>query len=88
MTKGEFSLGRNVYNIADGRYLLANGSFAAMRAPIPRNAVAATYVKVLVTERDLLLPKLEGMTPATSALFKHLYPGQLDRASNTDRTSI
>ena len=48
----------------------------------------AIYVKVLVTERDFLLPKLEGMTPATSALFKHLYPGQLDSASNTDRTSI
>ena len=77
MTKGEFSLGRNVYNIADGRYLLANGSFAAMRAPIPRNAVAATYVKVLVTERDLLLPKLEGMTPATSATFFMVFRSSL-----------
>ena len=38
----------------------------------------AIYVKVLVTEREFLRPKLEGMTPATSALFKHLFPGQLD----------
>jgi len=48
----------------------------------------AIYVKVLVIERDFLLPKLERMTPATSVLFKHLYPGQLDRAANINRTSI
>jgi hypothetical protein len=37
----------------------------------------AIYVKVLVTEQDFLRPSSEGMTPATRALFKHLYPGQL-----------
>ena len=37
----------------------------------------AIYVKVLVTEQDFLRPNSEGMTTATSALFKHLYPGQL-----------
>ena len=42
----------------------------------------AIYVKVLVTERDFLSPKLEGMTPATGALFRHLYPGQLDGAAD------
>ena len=41
----------------------------------------AIYVKVLVTERDFLRPKLDGMTPATGALFKHLYLGQLDGAA-------
>lgn len=48
----------------------------------------AIYVKVLVTERDFLLPKPEGMTPTTGALFKHLYPGQLDSATDTVRTLI
>lgn len=37
----------------------------------------AIYVKVLVTEQDFLRPSSEGMTPATRALFEHLYPGQL-----------
>ena len=37
----------------------------------------AIYVKVLVTEQDFLRPSSDGMTPATRALFKHLYPGQL-----------
>ena len=41
----------------------------------------AIYVKVLVTDRDFLRPKLDGMTPATGALFKHLFPGQLDGAA-------
>lgn len=40
----------------------------------------AIYVKVLVTERDFLRPSAEGMTPATRALFKHLYPEQLNDA--------
>jgi hypothetical protein len=40
----------------------------------------AIYVKVLVTERDFLWPKLAGMTPATGALFKHLFPRQIGGA--------
>jgi hypothetical protein len=39
----------------------------------------AIYVKVLVTESDFLLPKLDGMTPANGALLKHLYLGHLDQ---------
>ena len=36
----------------------------------------AIYVKVLVTESEFLCPIQDGMTPATNALFKLLYPGQ------------
>ena len=44
----------------------------------------AIYVKVLVTNRDFLRPKMEGLTPQTAALFEHLYPGQLDYAASAE----
>ncbi len=37
----------------------------------------AIYVKVLATESDFLRPDVQGMTPATRALFGHLFPNQL-----------
>lgn len=37
----------------------------------------AIYVKVLATESDFLHPDAQGMTPATRALFGHLFPNQL-----------
>lgn len=55
------------------RELMGNGEV--------KRVFEAIYVKVLVTERDFLIPKLNGMTPATSALFKHLFPGQLHSAA-------
>jgi hypothetical protein len=43
----------------------------------------AIYVKVLVTESELVQPSAEGLTPGTIALFELLFPGQLDRAGPT-----
>lgn len=45
----------------------------------------AIYVKVLVTESDFLRPSSDGMTPATSALFMHLYPVQANGGTEVQR---
>lgn len=49
---------------------------------VVKRVFEAIYVKVLVTERDFLRPKLDGMTTATGALFKHLYPNQIDHQAS------
>lgn len=45
-----------------------------------KRVVEAIYVKVLVTGSEFVHPSAEGMTPATRALFEHLFPDQLGAA--------
>jgi len=44
----------------------------------------ANYLKVLVTEREFLTPELNGMTPTTAALLRHLFQCRL-RLRNTPK---